>query len=191
MKKILVILVLLLCSKCLFCQKYKSDSIFYYLTGGNAVYWEKASVACNGKTKFGYCFSKNATWFDYNIDCNNNKVFDNVDGRRGSAFPIWNFVIKNDTVYLYKTNHLGSLGGTKLKIVSITKDELLIQVYYERVAGDNTSRPEPAILTLKKADNQTELPKEPHLIYPNDRDKWWVGDDSCCHNFFRLPTNTD
>jgi hypothetical protein len=168
-----MLLIIFLWCEYLFCQCNKNDSVFYYLTEDSTTYWEYTPYNFCDKIKYGYCFSADATWLNYTIDCNSNKI--NSTNTGCYLCTTLNFVLQDDIIYLYCSNKWERLLFEMIKIVSITQNELFIQIYYEEEQLE--SRP---VLKLTKA-NKREYVNDAYLVYPDDKSKWFSGDNSCCY----------
>jgi len=181
MKKAYVLIILFLFVARTYSQTEKTAcSLFHVLTNDSTKYWEMFNPYF-GKSTTGFSFSKDSTWIKYVIDAMSNRVIDRIDYHQlyGTAFK---FNIRNDSLFLNFFSDLGKHWSLYQVFKVSVIDEFGINLTHTEMSivgsPDGTERLRTVTRTFDVALDQFTKPEYGRKLYPDDKEKWDMGDMS-------------
>jgi hypothetical protein len=181
MKKAYVLIILFLFVTHTYSQTEKTAcSLFHVLTNDSTKYWEMFNPYF-GKSTTGFSFSTDSTWIKYVIDARSNRVIDRVDYHQlyGKAYK---FSIRNDSLFL---NFFSDFDESWLlyRVFKVSViDEYGINLTHTEMSivgsPDGTERLRTVTRTFDVAWDQFTKPEYGRKLYPDDKEKWDMGDMS-------------
>lgn len=155
---------------------FGQNSMLKYLTNDSVKYWDIGG--------YGYYFSMNKVWSDFNIDAQYKRI-NTLDEYRPFTIDK-KYELRSDSLILLYYSSLSKdwLIFENYKILHLNNDSLYLQQNSDvdvwntdqtKIIGWKTEKRK---ILFRPSNNQIDVPKTGKELYPNDEKKWENGDTS-------------